>query len=408
MRSPPLIFFDDPDRSVGEATPSISRATVSASPTISSFSQIFFFAFFHMSRGSESKKTHDCPSGSGSGSEKSSPLSLSTRKRNNHPLSDDEGGSLPLRRSSNHVRVKSGFTNTADSPLSVSRIKDKKYGPLDLGGNPFNKSWVDAVLRMFAPAPGVLLSDASHSSPVIPRSRDALLMTPPRSLKLAKVKKEEGSKHRLIPVGILKLPLASSQLGSSSVLELKARLGYDCGKPSILASLSPAHASGSTSLKTASASIYPSKPSLDKGKGILKFNKAPVPKEKEVLALSDEKVVVVFKCCCPGGGVASLSLTPTSEVVAKGSAIVAEGFKCFLALEQPVVSFQEELRLYERRRAAQKPRLNKLSMPCFTYLRRSGRQMRLKPRQLGMRSIRSTNWKKKCSCLPVALMKGMS
>ncbi|KAK1589129.1 hypothetical protein Q3G72_030721 [Acer saccharum] len=89
----------------------------------------------------------------------------------------------------------------------------------------------------------------------------------------------------------------------------------------------PVRASGSTSSKIASGSAYSCKTTIDKGKEIFKASKALVPKEKEVSVLNKEEVVVAFK-----------------------RRRLGEGFKCFLALEQLMVSFQEELCLFEASR----------------------------------------------------------
>ncbi|KAI9160274.1 hypothetical protein LWI28_006745 [Acer negundo] len=129
------------------------------------------------------------------------------------------------------------------------------------------------------------------------------MLTPPCPLKLIEVKKEKGLKHWSVPVGIPKLPTPSARPTKPSVLELKARP--------------------------------------------LKFL---LLKKKKPLALSEKEVVEAFRRFYPSGRLASLSLTPALEVTAKGSFSIIEGFKCFLAIEQLVVSFQEELLVYERMR----------------------------------------------------------
>ncbi|KAI9153635.1 hypothetical protein LWI28_014275 [Acer negundo] len=110
------------------------------------------------------------------------------------------------------------------------RIKDKKYDPLDRCGDPFNQHRVDLVLKVSAPSPSTPFThsfvqlfcyswflahaysyvqscqspvscvgfQASGILPIAPGptcSKDALLSTPPHSLKLMEVKKEEGSKR---------------------------------------------------------------------------------------------------------------------------------------------------------------------------------------------------------------------
>ncbi|TXG67999.1 hypothetical protein EZV62_009274 [Acer yangbiense] len=133
--------------------------------------------------------------------------------------------------------------------------------------------------------------------------------------------------------------------------------------PGVLAlGLDNPEVSCSTSSKTASAfgSIRPVKSTLDKGKSVLKVQKVSAPKEKEPPALSDADVVEAFRCYCPGRGLSSLSLIPTLDVVARGSLSVAEGFKCFLALEQLAVSFHEELHLAEKWRADAEAQLKQI------------------------------------------------
>ncbi|KAI9201148.1 hypothetical protein LWI28_018964 [Acer negundo] len=114
-------------------------------------------------------------------------------------------------------------------------------------------------------------SKATPLAPTIPNGENALVMTPPRSLKLKKVKMENS--------------------------------------------------------QTASGSAHSSKPIINKGRRILKISKAPVPREKEVPALSEDKVVVAFRWCYPGEGLVSLSLIPDGKVVAKRLASVAEEFR---------------------------------------------------------------------------------
>ncbi|KAK4860228.1 hypothetical protein QYF36_019533 [Acer negundo] len=111
---------------------------------------------------------------------------------------------------------------------------------------------------------------------------------------------------------------------ASKTGKLKAQLGSGQSKPVIPIPLSPAHASGS---KTASGSACSSEPIINKGRRILKISKAPVPREKEVPALSEDKVVVAFRWCYPGEGLVSLSLIPDGKVVAKRLASVAEEFR---------------------------------------------------------------------------------
>ncbi|KAI9192828.1 hypothetical protein LWI28_028162 [Acer negundo] len=86
-----------------------------------------------MSIGSYSKKAYNYLSELGSRSEKGSNLTSYTKKRKDHPISNDEGGSLRLQRSSLHSKVVSGFTNIVDSPLSVSR--EDKYGTGEKGNS---------------------------------------------------------------------------------------------------------------------------------------------------------------------------------------------------------------------------------------------------------------------------------
>ncbi|KAK1570684.1 hypothetical protein Q3G72_005740 [Acer saccharum] len=156
---------------------------------------------------------------------------------------------------------------------------------------------------------------------------DARLLTTHHLSMFVELKKKEGAKRPFIPMGILKLSTLSARPSSSSVLDLEARLGRSQGKSGVPASSSHARVSCSTSSKTASVlcSARPPKSALDKGKRIQKVHNAPL--------LS--------------GGLASLSLAPSPDVVAKGSTSVVE---FFLALEQLVVSFQEELRLSKRKR----------------------------------------------------------
>ncbi|KAK1555147.1 hypothetical protein Q3G72_022474 [Acer saccharum] len=122
-------------------------------------------------------------------------------------------------------------------------------------------------------------------------SFDALILTLPRPQKLIEVKKEEGVKRKFVPIGIPKLHIPSARPSSSSILELEAQLGRSQGKPGVLASLSPARVSYTTSSKIASTSgsARLAKSTLDKGKGVLKAPKVPTFKEREPPALSEEE-----------------------------------------------------------------------------------------------------------------------
>ncbi|KAK1560017.1 hypothetical protein Q3G72_021219 [Acer saccharum] len=81
-------------------------------------------------RVSNDKELHDYPSSSESPEGSSS--FHTGRKWRDHPLSNDEGGSLQLHWSSCHVRVRSSFTNTYDSPLAVSGEESDKEGDKDI------------------------------------------------------------------------------------------------------------------------------------------------------------------------------------------------------------------------------------------------------------------------------------
>ncbi|KAK1551195.1 hypothetical protein Q3G72_031702 [Acer saccharum] len=86
-----------------------------------------------MSKSSNSKEAHVYPTRSGFGSKKSSPLTPHMMKRKDHPLSNDEGGSLQLQLSGRHLKVGSGFTNTVDSSFFVSREDESGTGVEDDG-----------------------------------------------------------------------------------------------------------------------------------------------------------------------------------------------------------------------------------------------------------------------------------
>ncbi|KAI9192677.1 hypothetical protein LWI28_026458 [Acer negundo] len=79
-----------------------------------------------MSDGSDSKEAFDYSFSSGSGSEEAFSLVFKSKKRKKHPISNTEGGSLRLRQSGHHSKFKSGFTNTAGSPLSISEEGESK------------------------------------------------------------------------------------------------------------------------------------------------------------------------------------------------------------------------------------------------------------------------------------------
>ncbi|KAI9181677.1 hypothetical protein LWI28_017444 [Acer negundo] len=276
-----------------------------------------------MSASSNFKKAYD--SSSSSRSVEASNLVFKSKKRKEHPLSDTEGGSQRFRRFGRHSKVRKRFTNTAGSPLSISkagaskeeeggdvdekkrgdvslseesrkilqRIKDKKYDPLSRGGDPFNQHRVDQVLRIFALSP---VSCVSYQAGDL--SQDALDATkpaPPHPPKLTEVKKEEESKHRSILVGILKLLTHPMYPNKPSVLELEARLGRCQGKSGVPASPSSARAF-----------------------------KIPVSKDGEPLAFSEDEVVKTFRCICPGGGLSSLSLIHALEVASRGMFSVVE------------------------------------------------------------------------------------
>ncbi|KAK2641649.1 hypothetical protein Ddye_023412 [Dipteronia dyeriana] len=100
--------------------------------------------------------------------------------------------------------------------------------------------------------------------------------------------------------------------------------GADQGKPRVPIPISLTCTSCSTSSKIASDFAHFNKTFTDPCKGNLKAIKVPIFKEKEVPPLSEEEMVVAFQWCCPGIGLASLSLTPAGEVVARGSTFVDE------------------------------------------------------------------------------------
>ncbi|KAK1561892.1 hypothetical protein Q3G72_002612 [Acer saccharum] len=179
-----------------------------------------------------------------------------------------------------------------ESTKILQKIKDKDYDPLGRRGDPFDQHRVDQVLKIPVP-----------TTPVVNPS------SPP---KIAALKKEEGVKREFIPVGIHKLPTPSARPDSSSVSKLEARLGR---------------------------SQVP-----DKGKGVMKAHKPPASMVKEPPALSDAEVIEAFRRRCPCGGPTSLSLVPASDVMARGSASVAE----------------KELRLLEKRKGDVEVQLKQL------------------------------------------------
>ncbi|KAK4853504.1 hypothetical protein QYF36_010241 [Acer negundo] len=238
-----------------------------------------------------------------------------------------------------------------ESRRILQRIKDKYTPFTNYFVQLFCYSWFLARAYSFAQSCQSLVSCACYqaSDPF----QTATKLTLPRPLRVIKVKKEEGLKQRSVPVGIPRLLIPPAHSTKPSVLELEARLGRDQGKVGVPTSLSPARVSYSTSSKTASAfgSIRSASTALDKGKGVLKALKVPASMEREPPVLSEEEVVEAFRCIYPRGRLSSLSLTPALE-----------GFKCFLALEHLVVSFHEELRVSERRRADAKAQLKQAEL----------------------------------------------
>ncbi|KAK4848559.1 hypothetical protein QYF36_014495 [Acer negundo] len=255
-----------------------------------------------MSASSNFKKAYD--SSSSSRSVEASNLVFKSKKRKEHPLSDTEGGSQRFRRFGRHSKVRKRFTNTAGSPLSISKAgasKEEEGGDVD-------EVSIAMRVTLIMPEGFDCVTDSTATKETLRRlrhnyqagdpSQDALDATkpaPPHPPKLTEVKKEEESKHRSILVVILKLLTHPMYPNKPSVLELEARLGRCQGKSGVPASPSSARAF-----------------------------KIPVSKDGEPLAFSEDEVVKTFRCICPGGGLSSLSLIHALEVASRGTFSVVE------------------------------------------------------------------------------------